>query len=49
LLKASEIAAEMGLSEKGYRTVINTRAEGGQVVFHLHVHMMGGRQMKGMG
>ncbi|HEY6446447.1 MAG TPA: histidine triad nucleotide-binding protein [Acidobacteriaceae bacterium] len=41
---ASEIAREQGLS-KGYRVVISTGPEGGQTVDHLHVHVMGGRQM----
>lgn len=44
LLKASEIAREKGFAEKGYRTVINTNEYGGQTVFHLHVHLLGGRQ-----
>lgn len=44
LLTASEIAREQGLG-KGYRVVISTGAEGGQTVDHLHVHVMGGRQM----
>lgn len=44
LVKAAEIAREQGLS-KGYRVVISTGPEGGQTVDHLHVHLMGGRQM----
>ncbi len=44
LLKAAEIAREKGFAEKGYRTVINTNRDGGQTVFHLHVHLLGGRQ-----
>lgn len=43
-LTASKIAAEQKLSG-GYRTVINTGGDGGQTVFHLHVHLLGGRQM----
>lgn len=42
-LVAAEIAREKGFAENGYRTVINTNADGGQTVFHLHVHLFGGR------
>jgi histidine triad (HIT) family protein len=44
LLTAGEIAREEGLG-KGYRIVISTGPEGGQTVDHLHVHLLGGRQM----
>lgn len=40
------IASQEGLSEKGYRLVINCKDEGGQEVPHLHIHILGGRQMK---
>ena len=43
LLTTAEIAREKGFSEDGYRVVINTNADGGQTVFHLHVHLLGGR------
>lgn len=43
LLTAANIAREKGFAEDGYRTVINTNADGGQTVFHLHVHLLGGR------
>ena len=39
----ARVANEQGLSETGYRTVINTGAGAGQSVFHLHVHLLGGR------
>jgi histidine triad (HIT) family protein len=42
---AARVANEQGLSESGYRTVINTGAGAGQSVFHLHVHVLGGRSM----
>lgn len=45
LLAASRVAAQEGLSEDGYRTVINCRAHGGQEVYHLHLHVLGGRRM----
>ena len=46
LCKASEIAAEQGLAHDGYRTVINTNGDGGQTVYHLHIHILGGRQLQ---
>jgi histidine triad (HIT) family protein len=42
---AARVANEQGLSESGYRTVINTGAGAGQSVFHLHVHVLGGRAL----
>jgi histidine triad (HIT) family protein len=42
---AARQANEQGLAESGYRTVINTGAGAGQSVFHLHVHVLGGRPM----
>lgn len=44
LLSAAEIARDKGFADNGYRVVINTNADGGQTVFHLHVHLLGGRQ-----
>ena len=43
---AVEVAKKVSLSEKGYRLVWNCRAEGGQTVDHIHLHLLGGRQMK---
>ncbi len=45
LLTAKRIAEEEGL-QNGYRVVINNGAEAGQTVFHLHLHILGGRQMQ---
>jgi histidine triad (HIT) family protein len=42
---ASAIARAEGISDAGYRTVVNTNANGGQTVFHLHVHVLGGRRL----
>ena len=42
---AARVANSAGLAEAGYRTVINTGAGAGQSVFHLHVHVLGGRPM----
>lgn len=44
LIKVKEIAAQEGLSN-GFRVVINNGNDGGQTVDHLHLHIMGGRQM----
>jgi histidine triad (HIT) family protein len=44
-LKANQIAADLGLSENGFRYVINTGRDGGQTVFHLHLHILGGRTL----
>ncbi|MDQ6634051.1 MAG: histidine triad nucleotide-binding protein [Gemmatimonadota bacterium] len=45
MLAAREIAAEEGISESGYRVVVNTGAGAGQTVFHLHLHLLGGRKL----
>ncbi len=42
---AARVANQEGLSESGYRAVINTGAGAGQSVFHLHVHVLGGRPL----
>ena len=41
----ARVANEAGLADSGYRTVVNTGAGAGQSVFHLHVHVLGGRPM----
>ena len=45
LLKARQIAQEKGIAEKGYRIVLNTEKDSGQEVFHIHLHLLGGRRM----
>ena len=45
LIKASAIAAQLGLSESGYRLVINNGRDAGQEVPHLHIHLLGGRRL----
>ncbi|MDP2168622.1 MAG: histidine triad nucleotide-binding protein [Thermodesulfovibrionales bacterium] len=42
---ASRIAREKGIAERGFRLVTNTNAESGQSVFHIHIHLLGGRRM----
>lgn len=44
-LVAAEIARELGIADTGYRVVINTNAASGQTVFHIHLHLLGGRRM----
>ena len=46
LLVASRVAKEKGIIDSGFRTVINTNAGAGQTVFHLHMHVLGGRSMR---
>jgi histidine triad (HIT) family protein len=43
-LAARQIAAEQGVAEDGYRVVMNCNAGAGQTVFHVHLHLLGGRQ-----
>lgn len=45
LLAAAKVAAQLGLDKTGYRLVINNGRDGGETVPHLHVHLLGGRQM----
>jgi histidine triad (HIT) family protein len=42
---AGQIAKEKGIAEHGFRLVMNTNAAAGQTVFHIHLHLLGGRQM----
>ena len=43
---ARKLAEEEGISERGYRLITNIGADGGQTVFHLHVHLIGGQRMR---
>jgi histidine triad (HIT) family protein len=45
---ASEVAKQKGIDQSGYRLVINTNADAGQTVFHLHLHLIGGKALGGM-
>ena len=45
-LLAAEIARTEGIADRGYRTVINTNADAGQTVFHIHLHLLGGRLLE---
>ena len=42
---AASIAADQGIAENGYRLIVNCNAHGGQEVFHLHMHILGGRPL----
>lgn len=42
---AKQIAAQEGIAEDGYRLVFNCNGHGGQTVFHIHMHVVGGRQL----
>ncbi len=43
---AKQVASELGIAESGYRVVLNTGEDGGQTVHHVHMHLLGGRQLK---
>lgn len=45
LAMAAEVARQEGIAASGYRTVFNTNGDGGQTVFHLHAHVLGGRSL----
>jgi histidine triad (HIT) family protein len=45
MLATVEVAKIMGVAETGYRLVINNGQEGGQEVYHLHIHLLGGKQL----
>jgi len=42
---AAQLARDRGIAQDGYRLVVNSNQHGGQTVFHLHLHLLGGRQM----
>lgn len=46
LLTVKDLAEGLGIAEDGYRVVINTGQNGGQTVFHLHMHLLGGRSLQ---
>jgi histidine triad (HIT) family protein len=43
---ARQLAAQQGIAENGYRLIINTGRDGGQAVFHLHLHLIGGQRLR---
>lgn len=44
-LAAKQVATELGVAESGYRTVINCNRDAGQIVFHVHMHLLAGREL----
>ena len=44
-LAGQQIAMELGVAESGYRTVINCNRDAGQLVFHIHMHLLAGREL----
>lgn len=45
MLAGAEVARLLGCAEKGYRTVLNCNQDGGQSVYHIHLHVLGGRPL----
>lgn len=45
ILSAKQLAQQEGFNEQGYRLVFNINSDGGQEVYHIHLHVLGGRQM----
>jgi len=49
VLRAQALAEARGIDEHGYRLILNCNAGGGQTVFHIHLHLLGGRQLRMLG
>jgi len=45
VIVARDLAAQHGIAESGYRLIVNCNADGGQEVYHLHLHLLGGRPL----
>lgn len=48
LLAARKVAQDLGVAESGYRLINNCGPDGGQVVYHVHVHLLGGEKLGGL-
>ncbi len=46
MLVVQRVAKDLGIAESGYRAVVNTNQNGGQSVFHMHIHVLGGRPLE---
>jgi histidine triad (HIT) family protein len=46
MLVATQLAGQQNLAERGYRLVINCNRDGGQSIYHIHLHLLGGRYMR---
>lgn len=49
VLRARALADEKGIADSGYRLILNCNADGGQTVYHMHLHLLGGRQLTHLG
>lgn len=49
VLRAKTLASEKGIAESGYRLIMNCNVQGGQTVYHIHMHLLGGRQLTHLG
>ena len=49
VLAAAELARQEGIADDGYRLIMNCNQAGGQVVFHIHLHLLGGRKLGALG
>ena len=49
VLRATALAGEKGIAESGYRLIMNCNGDGGQTVYHIHLHLLGGRQLTHLG
>ncbi len=49
VLRAKTLASETGIAESGYRLILNCNPDGGQTVYHIHLHLLGGRQLTHLG
>ena len=49
VLRARALADEKGIADSGYRLIMNCNPEGGQTVYHIHLHLLGGRQLTRLG
>ena len=45
MMAAARVAKQEGFAQSGYRTILNCNEDGGQTVFHIHLHLLGGRRM----
>jgi histidine triad (HIT) family protein len=49
ILRAKALASEKGIADSGFRLIMNCNPEGGQTVYHIHLHLLGGRQLTHLG
>lgn len=49
VLRAQSLASGRGIADAGYRLILNCNSEGGQTVYHVHMHLLGGRQLRVLG